>query len=90
MGAGCGAGGRSESGRKPERGSCSPLPGGHGATRGGDTGGFPAVTPPPVPQVNGLESVRVPMSVVKFLRPKTKRYKHWLAQQQARRAELPL
>lgn len=48
------------------------------------------MTPPPVPQVNGLESVRVPMSVVKFLRPKTKRYKHWLAQQQARRAELPL
>ncbi|XP_029881344.1 39S ribosomal protein L9, mitochondrial isoform X2 [Aquila chrysaetos chrysaetos] len=36
--------------------------------------------------VNGLETVRVPMSVVKFLRPKTKRYKHWLAQQQAQLA----
>ncbi|XP_009465371.1 PREDICTED: tudor and KH domain-containing protein [Nipponia nippon] len=36
--------------------------------------------------VNGLETVRVPMAVVKFLRPKTKRYKHWLAQQQAQLA----
>lgn len=56
----------------------------------GDTGGgFPSrdpPLPPPVPQVNGLETVRVPMSVVKFLRPKTKRYKHWLAQQQAQLA----
>ncbi|KAF1598117.1 UNVERIFIED_CONTAM: 39S ribosomal protein L9, mitochondrial, partial [Eudyptes robustus] len=58
-----------------------PLPGGHGG------GGFPIRdTPHPVPQVNGLETVRVPMSVVKFLRPKTKRYKHWLAQQQAQLA----
>ncbi|XP_006168464.1 39S ribosomal protein L9, mitochondrial [Tupaia chinensis] len=31
--------------------------------------------------VNGLDTVRVPMSVVNFERPKTKRYKHWLAQQ---------
>ncbi|GAB0201111.1 39S ribosomal protein L9, mitochondrial [Grus japonensis] len=36
--------------------------------------------------VNGLETVRVPMSVVKFLRPRTKRRKHWLAQQQAQLA----
>uniref|UniRef100_A0A8C0IQG5 Large ribosomal subunit protein bL9m n=1 Tax=Chelonoidis abingdonii TaxID=106734 RepID=A0A8C0IQG5_CHEAB len=33
--------------------------------------------------VNGLDTVRVPMSVVNFMRPKTKRYKHWLAQQAA-------
>lgn len=31
--------------------------------------------------VNGLDTVRVPMSVVLFQKPKTKRYKHWLAQQ---------
>ncbi|XP_059994590.1 large ribosomal subunit protein bL9m isoform X2 [Lagenorhynchus albirostris] len=31
--------------------------------------------------VNGLDTVRVPMSVVNFERPKTKRYKYWLAQQ---------
>ncbi|XP_074785087.1 large ribosomal subunit protein bL9m [Athene noctua] len=36
--------------------------------------------------VNGLDTVRVPMSVVQFLRPQTRRYKHWLAQQQARLA----
>ncbi|XP_028358974.1 39S ribosomal protein L9, mitochondrial isoform X2 [Phyllostomus discolor] len=35
--------------------------------------------------VNGLDTVRVPMSVVNFERPKTKRYKHWLAQQAANR-----
>lgn len=35
-------------------------------------------------QVNGLDTVRVPMSVVNFERPKTKRYKYWLAQQAAR------
>uniref|UniRef100_A0A8C0KBQ0 Large ribosomal subunit protein bL9m n=1 Tax=Canis lupus dingo TaxID=286419 RepID=A0A8C0KBQ0_CANLU len=34
--------------------------------------------------VNGLDTVRVPMSVVKFERPKTKRYKYWLAQQAAK------
>ncbi|XP_012370440.1 39S ribosomal protein L9, mitochondrial [Octodon degus] len=34
--------------------------------------------------VNGLDTVRVPMSVVNFERPKTKRYKHWLAKQAAR------
>lgn len=34
-------------------------------------------------QVNGLDTVRVPMSVVNFERPKTKRYKYWLAQQRA-------
>lgn len=36
-----------------------------------------------VAQVNGLDTVRVPMAVVQFLRPRTRRYKHWLAQQQA-------
>ena len=36
-------------------------------------------------QVNGLDTIRVPMSVVNFERPKTKRYKHWLAQQAANR-----
>lgn len=35
-------------------------------------------------QVNGLDTVRVPMSVVLFRKPKTKRYKHWLAQQAAK------
>lgn len=35
-------------------------------------------------QVNGLDTVRVPMSVVNFERPKTKRYKYWLAQQAAK------
>ncbi|XP_060113841.1 large ribosomal subunit protein bL9m, partial [Heteronotia binoei] len=33
--------------------------------------------------VNGLDTVRVPMSVVRFMLPKTKRYKHWLANQEA-------
>uniref|UniRef100_A0A8C0XL27 Large ribosomal subunit protein bL9m n=1 Tax=Castor canadensis TaxID=51338 RepID=A0A8C0XL27_CASCN len=33
--------------------------------------------------VNGLDTVRVPMSVVMFEKPKTKRYKYWLAQQAA-------
>ncbi|KYO19704.1 large ribosomal subunit protein bL9m [Alligator mississippiensis] len=33
--------------------------------------------------VNKLDTVRVPMSVVLFMRPKTKRYKHWLAKQAA-------
>ncbi|XP_065430771.1 large ribosomal subunit protein bL9m [Chrysemys picta bellii] len=36
--------------------------------------------------VNGLDTVRVPMSVVNFMRPKTKRYKYWLAQQSAKAA----
>ncbi|XP_030329905.1 39S ribosomal protein L9, mitochondrial [Strigops habroptila] len=36
--------------------------------------------------VNRLDTVRVPMAVVQFMRPKTKRYKHWLAQHQARLA----
>ncbi|KAM4644348.1 large ribosomal subunit protein bL9m [Amazona ochrocephala] len=36
--------------------------------------------------VNGLDTVRVPMAVVQFMRPKTKRYRHWLAQHQARLA----
>lgn len=35
-------------------------------------------------QVNGLDTVKVPMSVVNFERPKTKRYKYWLAQQAAK------
>ncbi|XP_021519097.1 large ribosomal subunit protein bL9m [Meriones unguiculatus] len=34
--------------------------------------------------VNGIDTVRVPMSVVLFQKPKTKRYKHWLAQQAAK------
>ncbi|XP_044532105.1 39S ribosomal protein L9, mitochondrial [Gracilinanus agilis] len=34
--------------------------------------------------VNGLDTVRVPMSVVNFEKPKTKRYKHWLAKQAAK------
>ncbi|XP_037354500.1 39S ribosomal protein L9, mitochondrial isoform X2 [Talpa occidentalis] len=34
--------------------------------------------------VNGLDTVKVPMSVVNFERPKTKRYKYWLAQQTAK------
>uniref|UniRef100_A0A8C5UZ23 Large ribosomal subunit protein bL9m n=1 Tax=Microcebus murinus TaxID=30608 RepID=A0A8C5UZ23_MICMU len=33
--------------------------------------------------VNGLDTVRVPMSVVNFEKPKTKRYKKWLAKQAA-------
>ncbi|XP_025241551.1 39S ribosomal protein L9, mitochondrial isoform X2 [Theropithecus gelada] len=35
--------------------------------------------------VNGLDTIRVPMSVVNFEKPKTKRYKYWLAQQTANR-----
>uniref|UniRef100_A0A2K6AE88 Large ribosomal subunit protein bL9m n=1 Tax=Mandrillus leucophaeus TaxID=9568 RepID=A0A2K6AE88_MANLE len=35
--------------------------------------------------VNGLDTIRVPMSVVNFEKPKTKRYKYWLAQQTAKR-----
>ncbi|XP_047406866.1 39S ribosomal protein L9, mitochondrial isoform X2 [Sciurus carolinensis] len=34
--------------------------------------------------VNGLDTVRVPMSVVNFEKPKTKRYKYWLTQQAAK------
>ncbi|KAF7460593.1 39S ribosomal protein L9 mitochondrial [Marmota monax] len=34
--------------------------------------------------VNGLDTVRVPMSVVNFEKPRTKRYKFWLAQQAAK------
>lgn len=37
-------------------------------------------------QVNGLDTIRVPMSVVNFEKPKTKRYKRWLAQQAAKEA----
>ncbi|KAM8794369.1 large ribosomal subunit protein bL9m [Eudromia elegans] len=36
--------------------------------------------------VNGLETVRVPMAVVQFMRPKTKRYRRWLALQEAQLA----
>ncbi|XP_015271514.1 PREDICTED: 39S ribosomal protein L9, mitochondrial [Gekko japonicus] len=36
--------------------------------------------------VNGLDTVRVPMSVVNFMLPKTRRYKHWLAKQEALQA----
>uniref|UniRef100_A0A674HR46 Large ribosomal subunit protein bL9m n=1 Tax=Taeniopygia guttata TaxID=59729 RepID=A0A674HR46_TAEGU len=32
--------------------------------------------------VNGLDTVRVPMDVVQFLHPKTKRFRHWRQQQQ--------
>ncbi|NXH63195.1 RM09 protein, partial [Rhabdornis inornatus] len=31
--------------------------------------------------VNGLDTVRVPMDVVQFMRPKTKRFRHWQQQQ---------
>ncbi|OXB53779.1 UNVERIFIED_CONTAM: hypothetical protein H355_010459 [Colinus virginianus] len=33
--------------------------------------------------VNGMETVRVPMDVVEFMRPRTKRRRHWKAQQAA-------
>ncbi|KAG8442550.1 hypothetical protein GDO86_011375 [Hymenochirus boettgeri] len=33
--------------------------------------------------VNGINTVRMPMSVVNFERPKTKRYKYWLSKQTA-------
>nr|XP_056709517.1 39S ribosomal protein L9, mitochondrial [Euleptes europaea] len=36
--------------------------------------------------VNGLDTVRVPMSVVEFLEPEVKRYKLWLAKQEAKKA----
>ncbi|XP_030821186.1 39S ribosomal protein L9, mitochondrial isoform X2 [Camarhynchus parvulus] len=32
--------------------------------------------------VNGVDTVRVPMDVVQFLHPKTKRFRHWQQQQQ--------
>ncbi|OWK50910.1 39S ribosomal protein L9, mitochondrial [Lonchura striata] len=32
--------------------------------------------------VNGLDTVRVPMDVVQFLHPKTKRFRHWRQRQQ--------
>ncbi|NXP58642.1 RM09 protein, partial [Chloropsis cyanopogon] len=35
-----------------------------------------------IPRVNGLDTVRVPMDVVQFLHPKTKRFRHWREQQQ--------
>ncbi|XP_069796564.1 large ribosomal subunit protein bL9m isoform X1 [Narcine bancroftii] len=37
--------------------------------------------------VNGIDTVRVPMSVVNFERPKTRRYKEWLKHQQQREQE---
>lgn len=33
--------------------------------------------------VNGMDTVRVPMDVVEFMRPRTKRRRHWQAQQAA-------
>ncbi|XP_040854743.1 39S ribosomal protein L9, mitochondrial isoform X2 [Ochotona curzoniae] len=39
--------------------------------------------------VNGLDTVKVPMSVVNFEKPKTKRYKYWLAQQAAKAVTSP-
>ncbi|NP_001088590.1 uncharacterized protein LOC495474 [Xenopus laevis] len=39
--------------------------------------------------VNGIDTVRVPMSVVNFEKPKTKRYKQWLARQAAESAPEP-
>ncbi|XP_069041516.1 large ribosomal subunit protein bL9m isoform X1 [Lepisosteus oculatus] len=33
--------------------------------------------------VNGLETVRIPMSVVNFMKPKTRAYKNWLKKEQA-------
>ncbi|XP_072138129.1 large ribosomal subunit protein bL9m isoform X1 [Mobula birostris] len=38
--------------------------------------------------VNGIDTVRLPMSVVNFELPKTRRYKEWLRQQQQRKEEL--
>ncbi|XP_069041517.1 large ribosomal subunit protein bL9m isoform X2 [Lepisosteus oculatus] len=34
-------------------------------------------------RVNGLETVRIPMSVVNFMKPKTRAYKNWLKKEQA-------
>ncbi|XP_040268572.1 39S ribosomal protein L9, mitochondrial [Bufo bufo] len=34
--------------------------------------------------VNGMDTVRLPMDVVNYMRPKMKRYKHWLSKQAAR------
>ncbi|XP_066464958.1 large ribosomal subunit protein bL9m [Eleutherodactylus coqui] len=31
--------------------------------------------------INGIDTVRMPMDVVRFMNPKTKRYKHWLSKQ---------
>lgn len=42
-----------------------------------------APLPLPTPQVNGMDTVRVPMDVVEFMRPRTKRRRHWQAQQAA-------
>ncbi|KAM4690844.1 large ribosomal subunit protein bL9m [Rhinophrynus dorsalis] len=36
--------------------------------------------------VNGIDTVRMPMDVVNFERPKTKRYKYWLSKQAAKQA----
>lgn len=36
--------------------------------------------------VNGIDTVRLPMDVVNFMRPKTKRYKYWLSQQAAKKS----
>ncbi|XP_078393207.1 large ribosomal subunit protein bL9m [Cetorhinus maximus] len=38
--------------------------------------------------VNGIETVRMPMSVLNFERPKTRRYKEWLLHQQGQREEV--
>ncbi|XP_072284551.1 large ribosomal subunit protein bL9m [Pyxicephalus adspersus] len=34
--------------------------------------------------VNGIDTVRMPMDVVKFDRPRSKRYRYWLSKQAAR------
>ncbi|NXX30407.1 RM09 protein, partial [Nicator chloris] len=46
--------------------------------------GFPQLQQGQIPGfgvVNGLDTVRVPMDVVQFMRPKTKRFRHWREQQ---------
>ncbi|KAM8921539.1 large ribosomal subunit protein bL9m [Pelodytes ibericus] len=40
--------------------------------------------------VNAIDTVRLPMSVVNFERPKTKRYKHWLSKQVTAQPTEPL
>ncbi|XP_053330687.1 39S ribosomal protein L9, mitochondrial [Spea bombifrons] len=40
--------------------------------------------------VNGIDAVRMPMSVVNFEKPKTKRYKYWLSKQAAAEPKEPM
>ncbi|XP_023686201.1 large ribosomal subunit protein bL9m [Paramormyrops kingsleyae] len=38
-------------------------------------------------KVNGINAIRLPMSVVKFIKPRTQRYKNWLENQQPGKAQ---